>query len=1262
MAESLELQVQLAQDLLASLNNVISNSGIVSNSFEQQLEISKSFNDSLNIFAGRFQTMSNTVLETSQKMQEAFKNDIIPQQAKVGKEIEESSKSAQANAEAATTATQQVADSTNERTEHRNKQAGLSEQRIKSAKRHSYNSKRWAVTDVLFKGIAKLSEEATKTFNNLDIVKRAATSKGLTLLVDIPKLIVTGIFKVVGSVIGLTFNFFKLSLSLPFMVADRAVQIGNAFRQDIIVTIGNAYQATKEYSNANSNIGKGISKLHGTVIGALKTFENPRSLLVKLFGEGASGAAAFLTDVSKAINDMGPLAEIFGHQVTNSSESAEFLMVAMRGLGLTSKEISYYALDAGVHQENIFDRLERVKVTVSQAAKQHSVDTKQVSLGMQKLRTNIKDFGHLSDQNLANLVARMRQLNVGAEDLTGVFSKFTSFEDAAKTSAMLYQSFGMSTDALDLLTASDPGQIVENFRDAMFATGRDYQDLNRHEKQLMQTTTGMSDAMLKSLMTYQNMGLSYDEARQRIANDDPTKQQIEAIKKLSSSIKEIQRIMTFKSPFEAFVKGLAKNGAASDKVKSLAISLSKMYETIYLFGLNLDKAAIEAITRPVIMIVTKVDEVFKSKQFREMLSTGVGAISRITGFLSKKLGKSEATNNLTSVLEKVHALEKTKHKDSKKDQAKIKTKAGELLAGADQSVKRILRKKGILTDDDKFVKGVTLQAILSEIKTASMHMQSKDGKESLKKITGELSTYTDEVTSKYIFDKEFQDNTGIKGLINKTTEDFKKMFDQGGGLFMDIFLLGGKIMGAIIKGFTIAVSSLIYVICGSLDDFEKNNGLGATIAEVTGQNPTDSKKFNILEWLGITKKEKLDITQGLMDGLLELTTKYDKIFLLSGAALSIVGELMIGIVNIFMDAFALFLMKAASTDMGTQIGMLALLGSETVANMEARASGKMTTDMREVLSMHKKNIKSQSKKRQTSLAGKFYINLLSHFKKIYGSDIYGNQLSHLKGFDKNLTLNSAQFRGIMLGIAKIKFLESILSYKKFKKLKPRDRVAAESALSRKLKSENIDSKIKPPVMTTYSRRSAAATYGGLGGVLGAAGVNLVKEPTIFPTKSQLDDGSYGSDYKKLNTYVGDVLEQISTYAPASSKDSSEFLKSAGISIKDGTISNANNIFQNGGLKFIESNGQIISPDSMDELASLSDNTKSSLSQVFANAALAYQKASEVVVLNKKEKLVNKNAAAEDGLIDEVMSMLYETLEISVNRKINVVNNKLEVTA
>lgn len=1241
MSETLELQVQLAQKLLVSLNNVISNSTVVSNSFEQQLEISRSFNESLNTFSNRFQTMSNSVFETSQKMQQAFSGDIVPQQAKLGKEIEKSSKSAQVNAEAATTTTQQVADCTDERTGHRKKQTSLSEQRIKSAKRHSYSSKKWVVTDVLFRGIAKLSEEMTKTFNNLNIVKRAAQTGGWSLLLDIPRLIVTGVFKVVGSVIGLTFNFFKLSLSLPFMIADRAVQIGNAFRQDIIVNIGNAYQATKEYSDANSNIGKGITNLRGIVVGSLKTFENPRSLLVKLFGEGAAGASAFLTEVSKAINDMGPLAELLGQQVSNSAESAEFLMISMKGLGLTSKEISYYALDAGVHQENIFNRLERVKVTVSQAAKQHSVDTKQVSLGMQKLRTNIKDFGHLSDQNLSNLVARMRQLNVGAEDLTSVFNKFTSFEEASKTSAMLYQSFQMSIDALDLLTARDPGEIVERFRDAMFATGRDYSDLNRHEKQLMKTTTGMTDAMLKSLMTYQNMGLSYEEAKQKIANDNPTKQQIEAIKKLSSSIKEIQRIMTFKSPFDAFLKGLAKNGAASDKMKSVAISLSKMYESIYLFGLYLDKSAIKAATKPVIMIVTKVNKVFKSKEFKSMLTTGTSAMSNVISFMSKKLGKSGSTKKLVSVLEKVYALEKTKHSSAKADQDKIKNKAQHLLKDADASIKKMLRGKGILTDDDKFVKGVTLQAILSQIKTSSMHMTSKEGKESLKKITDDLSDYTNEITTKYIFDKEFQDNAGIKGLINKTTDDFKKMFDQGGGLFMDIFMLGGKIMGAIIKGFTIAVSSLIYIICGSLDDFSKNNNLGSSIAQVTGQSLTGSKKFNILEWLGITKKEKLDISTGVVQGLRDLVARGGKLIVLGGAALSMFKKVAMSIANMMLGIFSKFLQMAADNDTFVAIALKIKLTRSEKAKIFARATaGVGSLDISDAYD------KIKSRENYVHQAGgAFYLDILNKYKDRYSDDVYGKNLrtkalNNLKAED----ITTIDFTEIIAAVSKVNYLESHLGYDSFKKIKDAKKKSNVSTiLNKKLQNSSLNKNFSE----LYKKHSNAFENK-------AERYNPIKIDFLVPSQAAVFNPAATQFLETANNYYKSGLD--SKYNSADNLISAE-------NMKDGVISNAkNSIFEKGGLKFIESNGTIISPDSMDELAALSSTTKNSLTQVFSNAALAYQKASEVIVLSKKEKLVNKNASAEDGLVDEVMSMLYETLEISVNRKINVVNNKLEVTS
>ena len=225
MAESLEIQVQLAQQLLASLNNIVSNSSHVSNSFDQQLEISRSFNESLNIFSNKFENMSTSILDTSKKMEDVFKKDIVPDQAKLEKDLEKSSKKAAENAESAASTTQQVKDSTEKRTQQRKTQTKLSEQRIKSSRRHSANSAKWAVTDVLFGQMSKLSDTMSKKFNNLEIVQRAAASGGWSLLLDIPRLIVTGIFKVMGSIIGLTFNFFKLSMSLPFMVADKAVQM-----------------------------------------------------------------------------------------------------------------------------------------------------------------------------------------------------------------------------------------------------------------------------------------------------------------------------------------------------------------------------------------------------------------------------------------------------------------------------------------------------------------------------------------------------------------------------------------------------------------------------------------------------------------------------------------------------------------------------------------------------------------------------------------------------------------------------------------------------------------------------------------------------------------------------------------------------------------------------------------------------------------------------------------------------------------------------
>lgn len=1226
MSDSLEAQVNISRSLLASLDSMVNHSQSIKERFENQAQISQSLNQTLDEFSRSFSVMKTNFVDMTNKFNKTFEEKAIPDQANFSKEFEKGVEKANQNAEQATTSTQQITDARKKRTSF-NKDS-IKNSKLMNAQNKIYveNNKILRKLDEIFVGIGNTIKDMKKSFMNLDFVKRAVMSGGWTLLFDIPRLILTSIFSVFNSVMSMYFNFFKTTLALPFMVAKEAVKIGNAFREDIIVNIGNAYQATKEYADANSNIGKGIQKMQNVAVGALKTFENPRSYMVQLFGEGAAGAAAFITEISKAIDDMGPVAEIIGPQVSNSKESAEFLLTAIRGLGLTSKEVSYYALDSAVTQQNIFDRLTKVKESVSLAASNHSVDAKQVSLGMQKLRTNIKDFGHLSDTNLANLVARMRQLNVGAEELTSIFSKFTSFEDSAKTAAMLQQSFNMNIDALDMITARDPGEIVDKFRDAMLQTGRDYEDLNRHEKQLMQSTTGMSDAMLKSLMTYRNMGLSYEEAKQRVADDDPTKKQIESIKSLTSSIKQIQKIMTFTSPFQAFMKGLAKNGAASDKVVKMATSLSNLYEHFYTFGLNLGQSGIDAITKPVIMIVSKLNDIFRSNEFKSLLMTGTQTIAGIVSFVTKGFGVSNQEYTvLNNVVDKVKALNKVSDVNAKADRLAVREKANYLISTADKSVLKYLKTRGVITEDKRFVEKLGTEAVLNELKQATLHVKSKKGKENLAAISKDLREFTNTVVQKHVFDKEFSDNYGIKGQVAQTTENFQKMFDEGGGMFMSIFKLGGKIMGAIIKGFAIAFASLLYLLTDQIDTAYKGTSsmLSRGLSKLTGQNPGNGKSFDILQWLGITKKEKKELSESVTNGLRGLVKRKGKIFKLSTTMISALAGIAKQITMTIIGILTTALNNWRNSDMINNAAFSFFVSDEEQNNIASAASGgEATKDINSILEKIQKNKKSANKRGAAVIYGQYFEKVYDLYKKDYPSNTpYGEHLTYKT---KNAgVIQNYEIVEIMEQISKTRFLESLMPFEDYKVIK--DKKSADNFL----KSEVSKFKINLPRTVDSSQNFNVA------------------------------EGDYaeGIHIKTLNNYIEELVQKTSDVkAPASS-----IKKLKSLNIKDGFVGNVNSIFSDGALKLITDSGQVISPDSMDELASLSGKTQSSLIKVFSGAANVYQAASSLV--NSYSSLSSNESSdeASEDLIQEMINLFYETIEASMKKtKNNKV--KLEVRA
>ena len=76
-------------------------------------------------------------------------------------------------------------------------------------------------------------------------------------------------------------------------------------------------------------------------------------------------------------------------------------------------------------------------------------------------------------------------MKVSVEDASNVFKKFNTFEDAANSVAMLSQTFGMNLDAMEIIQAENPIEIIDMFRNSMIATGRTFDELNRFEKEIL---------------------------------------------------------------------------------------------------------------------------------------------------------------------------------------------------------------------------------------------------------------------------------------------------------------------------------------------------------------------------------------------------------------------------------------------------------------------------------------------------------------------------------------------------------------------------------------------------------------------------------------------------------------------------------------------------------------------------------------------------------------------------------------------------------
>tara|TARA_Y100000592_G_scaffold186_1_gene265 strand:+ start:20397 stop:24698 length:4302 start_codon:yes stop_codon:yes gene_type:complete len=750
-------------------------------------------------------------------------------------------------------------------------------------------------------------------------VKDVILTGGTGLLIKIPKAII-GLLSfgtnMMSSLIGAATKFYAFSLTLPFTVSALVTPIANALRSDLIEVIQAAGEEAKEAFDLTSDIGRSAAKMTNMAKGLMKEFENPKSQLAMLYGQGASGAATFLRETFKAVESMGHYGEVFGPSIMNNTKTADFVLQMQRAMGIGAQEMAYYAMDAFNSGKNPVDYLTELSTTIKKAADDNDLDFKAITKEFHKLRTNIVDFGDMTSNEIVNLTTRLRKMKVKTDDAVNVFKKFSTFEEAAKTSAMLFQSFEMNIDAFDLLTARDPAEMMQQFKDAMFQTGRSFKDLNRHEKALMVSTTGISEQTLSSLMSYMDQGMTYAQAKEKMQKNDPTVEQTKMLKGLTSTIKQVQKTLQFKSPFTAFFQGLFENVQGQQELQSAVIDLNKMYEAIRSLGSKLDLSHVEGITRPLIEILSKVQELITGGQFTKLLRKMLKTSSEFMSDLAYDLETSKAAKAYKEFGIKVKTVtEKMLDDNDQTVQRSAFTIIEEFLKtpeGIDvnlaEALPNIFKKQ---KTGYTLVKGLTLENIVSSLEAAAR--ATRNSPEAQKQLMTLHKSLNDLFVQSFTGDDaetiktNLEKTTTIKGRVNKLYDDLLDMFKSGGDMFKEFHDLAGRIMGSLIRGFVSGTVALIKVFNGGVDQAVLDLGL-STEKELSAMFPgEDPKKISILRWLGISKKDAENINNDLQLESGKMIKNIPKVFKIAGSLLSDLKDIFVsfaeGIVAFIAEPF-----------------------------------------------------------------------------------------------------------------------------------------------------------------------------------------------------------------------------------------------------------------------------------------------------------------------------------------------------------------------
>lgn len=931
-ADVLQQQLDVSKSLLSALTGLLDTFEKVTKTFQDQASIVSNMSSEMKKNSDSISSIERESQNiTSQIIQDAKKNDILNAvtslTGSITSQIKASSQKSRANARKSQSGFSRISSKFT-------KMKKSNDMSVSSfLKIDSFRASLESSSDVVNNSSTKMSllSKAAKVMSliveGLTEIKEAFMTSGLSLIKTGLKLLwnfVKVAFNAFTSLVGGMTKAFMFASTLPFTIAKIAVTVGNKIRTDVVEVIQSAGEEVKESFDLTSDIGRGADRLTQSAKGLLKTFQTPRSRLSKLFGMGASGAAAFIRETTKAVADMGHYSEVFGPSLLNSNANGQYLIEMQRALGLGAQELAYYALESYNSGKNPIDTLHETSTMLKEVADQNDLDFKALTKEFHVLRTNIIEFGHMTSNEIGNLVSKLRKMKIKTEDAVNVFKKFSTFEEAAKASAMLFQTFEMNIDAFDLLNSRDPGEMLQQFRDSMFATGKNFKDLNRHEKSLMSSITGISEHSLASLMNFMDLGLTQDEARKKMMEEDPTKEQTEMIKGLTSTIKQFQKTIQFESPFQAFFQGLLENQMNQKGLQNSLISLSEIYSDIRHLGFTLNLSELKSLLGPITEVLRRINNLVNGETFKQIMLKATSTAGKFIDNISYDMLSTKTSKEYSKLRYKIEAL----NKESKSNSAikaqeindnilkTIKSKIN--LNNLDTNLLLELKNSKIIkklkNGTYEFVKDQTTKRLFESLTYISENFSENPAvsKELERLLAVSQSAYNQEVNNltgqaAESINTEAEKRTTVEGRIDNLYDDLYSLFEIGGPHYKNFVDMGGNLMGSIIRGAIKGLSAGFYILADASEQADKILNKSATnqinaAASKKGVNP---KNYSVKDEMGLSDKDINDLKDDLSTETLNLVSQLPTMMSMAGTLiadlLEVFGQFAGGVLGIIGD-------------------------------------------------------------------------------------------------------------------------------------------------------------------------------------------------------------------------------------------------------------------------------------------------------------------------------------------------------------------------